>query len=100
MQKYVYPGIPIVKTHINGIEIPNTLIDIGATIDIMSRQTMEQLKLPNIIFTLTLLQLADRSIIKPNGVLEDILVSLYSWEYLVDFMIWTSKSNLGGIHSS
>jgi len=49
MQKYVHLGSPIVKTHINGIEIPNTLIDLGAAINIMSRQTMEQLKLPNLI---------------------------------------------------
>jgi len=39
MQKYVDPGSPIVKTHINGVEIPNTLIDLGAAINIMSRQT-------------------------------------------------------------
>ena len=57
---------------------------------------MEQLKLPNLLFTPTLLQLADRSIIKPDGVLEDISVSLDSWEYPVDFMILTPKSNLGG----
>jgi len=41
MQKYVDPGSPIVKTHINGIEISNTLIDLGDAINIMSRQTME-----------------------------------------------------------
>eukprot|EP00253_Pinus_taeda_P026709 PITA_26709 len=96
MQKYVDPGSPIVKTTINGIEIPNTLIDLGAAINIMSRQTMEQLKLPNLLFTPTLLQLADRSIIKVDGVLEDISVSLDSWEYPVDFIILTPKSNLGG----
>eukprot|EP00253_Pinus_taeda_P004646 PITA_04646 len=96
MQKYVDLGSPIVKTHINGVEIPNTLIDLGAAINIMSGQTMEWLKLPNILFTPTLLQLADRSIIKLDGVLEDISVSLDSWEYPVDFMILTPKSNLGG----
>ena len=96
MQKYVDPDSPIVKTTINGVEIPNTFIDLGAAINIMSRQTMEQLKLPNLLFTPTLLQLADRSIIKPDGVLEDISVSLDSWEYPIDFMILTPKSNLGG----
>jgi len=55
------------------------LIELGAAINIMSRQTMEQLKLPNLLFTPTLLQLADRSVIKPDGVLEDISVSLDSW---------------------
>jgi len=85
-----------VKTHINGVEIPNTLIDLGVAINIMSKQTMEQLKLPNLLYTPTLLQLVDRSVIKPDGVLEDILVSLDSWEYHVDFMILTPKNNLGG----
>eukprot|EP00253_Pinus_taeda_P023586 PITA_23586 len=96
MQKYVDPRSVIVKTHINGVEIPNTLIDLGAAINIMIRQTMEQLKLPNLLFTPSLLQLADRSMIKLDGVLEDISVSLGSLEYPVDFMILTPKSNLGG----
>ena len=96
LQKYVDPGSPIVKTYINGIEIPNTLIYLEVAINIMSRQTMEQLEFPNLLFTPTLLQLADQSIIKPDGVLEDISVSLDSWEYPVDFMILTPKSNLGG----
>lgn len=78
IQKYVDPGSPIVKTHINGIEIPNTLIDLGETINIVSKQTMEQLKLPNLLYTPTFLQLADRSVIKPDGVLEDISISLGS----------------------
>jgi len=96
MQKYVDPGSPIVKTHSNGVEITNTLIDLGVAINIMSRNTMEQLKIPNLLFTPTLHQLANRSIIKPDGVLEDISVSLDSWEYAIDFMILTPKSNLGG----
>ena len=76
IQKYLDPGSLAVKTHINGVEIPNTLIYLGAAINIMRKQTMEQLKLPNLLYTPTLLQLADRSVIKPDGVLEDILVSL------------------------
>jgi len=55
IQKYVDPGSPIVKTHINGVEIPNTLMDLGAAINITGKQTMEQLKLPNLLYTPTLL---------------------------------------------
>jgi len=67
IQKYVDLGSPIVKTHINGVEIPNTLIDLGVVINIMNKQTMEQLKLLNLLYTSTLLQLVDRSVIKPDG---------------------------------
>ena len=58
--KYLDPGNPVVKTHINGTKIQNTLIDLGVAINIMSRQIMDKLKLPNLLFTPTLLQLADR----------------------------------------
>jgi len=37
IQKYVDPRSPIVKTHINGVEIPNTLIDLGVEINIMCK---------------------------------------------------------------
>ena len=94
--KYLDPTDPVVKIHINGIEIQNTLIDLGVAINIMSRQIMDKMKLPNLLFTPTLLQLADRSVIKPDGVIEDIPVSLDSWDYPMDFMILTPKNNLGG----
>jgi hypothetical protein len=32
----------------------------------------------------------------PEGILEDITVSLDSWEYPVDFLVLQPKSNLGG----
>ena len=57
---------------------------------------MEQLKLPNLLYMPILLQLADRYVVEPDGVLEDISVSLDSWEYPIDFMILTPKNNLGG----
>ena len=37
------------------------------------------------------MELADRTTIKPAGVLDDIVVSIASWEYLVDFIIIESK---------
>ena len=96
IQKYLDPGSPIVKKHINDIEIQNTLIYLGVAINIMSKQTMEQLKLPNLQYIPTLLQLANRSVIKPDCVLKAIYVSVYSWEYPVDFMILTPNNNLEG----
>lgn len=96
IQKYLNLGSLIVKTHVNGIEILNTLLDLGTTINIMSKQTMNQLELPNLTYTPTLFQLTDKSVIKLDGVSEDIFVCLYSWECLVDFMILTPKRHLGG----
>ena len=60
----------------------------------MSKQTMNQLKISNLQYTRTILQLADRSVIKPDGVY--IYIYIYSWEYPVNFMILTPKNNLRG----
>ena len=57
---------------------------------------MDRLKLPILLFTPTLLQLEERSVIKPDGVIEDIPMSLDSWEHPMDFMILTPKNDLGG----
>ena len=62
----------------------------------MSKQVMDTLRLPNLQYTPILLQLANTSVIKLDGVLEDVCVSLDSWEYPVDFMVLTPKNNLGG----
>lgn len=79
--KYLDWGSPIVKIHINGIEIPNTLIGLGAPINIMTRNTMDKLRLTNLQYTPTLLQIANIIVIKPKVILEDVYVSLDSWEY-------------------
>eukprot|EP00253_Pinus_taeda_P016362 PITA_16362 len=96
MEKYVDPSIPRVTTIINNIHIPNTLIDLGAAINVMTLDTMKTLQLTNLQRTTIVLELADRSKVIPEGILEDIIVSLDSWEYPVDFLVLQPKSNLGG----
>ena len=96
IEKYMDPGIPMVTITINNFSIPKTLIDLGAAINVMTLETMEYLHLTNLRPTKTVLELADRSKITPEGVLEDIAVSLDSWEYPVDFIVLQPKSNLGG----
>ena len=41
--------------------------------------------------TPSIMELADRTTVKPVGVLDDIVVSVASWEYPVDFMVIESK---------
>jgi len=37
--------------------------------------------------TTMVLQLADQSTVAPEGVLEDVMISIDSWEYPVDFLV-------------
>jgi hypothetical protein len=82
---------------INNVSIGNNLVDLGAAINIMTNNIVELLQLNQFLRpTPTVLELADRTTIKPAGVLDDILVTLASWEYPVDFMIIHSKDPTKG----
>eukprot|EP00253_Pinus_taeda_P006588 PITA_06588 len=78
MEKYVDHGIPKITTIINNIHVPNTLIDLGAAINVMTLETMKTLQLTNLQHTTIVLELADRSKVIPEGILEEIIVSLES----------------------
>eukprot|EP00253_Pinus_taeda_P027666 PITA_27666 len=52
------------------------------------RDTMLKLNLQSSLRkTLTILQLADRSTVTPEGIVEVVLVSVDSWEYPTDFLV-------------
>ena len=78
VEKYVDPGIPMETIPINNFSISKILIDLGATINVMTLETMKYLDLKNLRPTTTILDLANRSKIAPGGILEDIIVSMDS----------------------
>lgn len=43
--KYLDPGIPLVDVHIDGMIVPHTLIDLGATINVMNKENILKLNL-------------------------------------------------------
>jgi hypothetical protein len=57
---------------------------------------MQALGLTGLRETPIVLQLVDRSTIKPEGILEDVVISMDSWEYPADFMVLQPKTSLGG----
>jgi hypothetical protein len=81
--KYFDPGSVVVNVQINNKLISNTLIYLGSTINVMTCETMQALGLTSLREIPIVLQLENRSTIKPGGILEDIVVSIYSWEYPV-----------------
>ena len=85
--KYEDPVNPIVTVQINGCSFPNALVDLGAAINIITTTTCQKLGITSLDPTTTLLELADRTIVKPEGTLQDVMVSADSWEYPVDFLI-------------
>ena len=71
--------------------------DIGVTVNTMTEQILEKLQLNHFLHPIdTVFELADRSTIKPTGVLDDITITLASWEYPVDFKIIQTKDPTKG----
>lgn len=99
--KYSNLGILIIDVHINKTLVPKKLIDLEETINVKTKDTMLKFNLhPFLRRTTTILQLIDSSVGFPLGVLEDIIVSLDTWEYLANFIVLKTKEKLGDILSS
>ena len=56
----------------------NVLIDLGASINVMTKEVVYKLSIIGLRQTSTILQLADSSTIIPDGMLEDVTVTLHS----------------------
>ena len=93
--KYDDPGNPSVIVQVGQTQIPNVLVDLGAAINVITMETVKKLGLTNIRPTPTILELADRSTIRPEGILDDLVISVDSWKYPVDFLVLQPKSQLG-----
>lgn len=96
LTKYNDLGNPMVTFYIDDQPITNTLIDLGAIINVMTKDLFTTLGLHGLKHTPTVLELAYRSHVKLEGVLEDIVITVASWRYPADFIILQTKSNLGG----
>jgi len=72
--------ILVVDVHINGTIVPHTLINLGAALNVMTKETMLKLNHQGSLRkTTTILQLANCSIAIPEGIVEDLMVSIGSW---------------------
>jgi hypothetical protein len=94
--KYSDHGSPVVNVQIKYKLISNTLIDLGASINVMTCETMQALGLTCLRETPIVLQLTNISTIKPEDILEDVVIYMDLWEYLANFMVLQPKNSLGG----
>ena len=69
------------------VSVGKALIDLGASINLMLLSMCWRLGELEIMPTRMTLQLADRSITRPYGVIEDVLVQVKHLIFLVDFIV-------------
>ncbi|XP_062152081.1 uncharacterized protein LOC133860508 [Alnus glutinosa] len=81
------PGAPTISCVIGDYTIDKALIDLGASVNLLSYSVYEQLGLGELKLTTVVLQLADRSVKKPRGIIEDVLIRVDRFYFPADFIV-------------
>ena len=81
------PGSFTIPCSIRKYEFKKALCDSGASINLMPLSVVQRLSLGELTPTAITLQMVDRSMAQPKGVLEDVVVKLGKFIFPVDFVI-------------
>ena len=85
--KYKDPGSPTISVNIGGNCIDKSLLDLGASGNLMPYSVYMQLGLGELKPTNITLSLADRSVKIPKGIVEDVFVKIEKFYYPVHFVV-------------
>ncbi|XP_006593260.1 uncharacterized protein [Glycine max] len=85
--KYKDPGSVTIPCSIGAVSVGKMLINLGASINLMPLSMCRRIGELEILPTRMTLQLADRSITRPYGVMEDVLVKVCQFTFPTDFVI-------------
>nr|GEW64330.1 reverse transcriptase domain-containing protein [Tanacetum cinerariifolium] len=75
------------------IDVCYALVDFGASINLMPLSIWKKLSLPKLTPTRMTLELADRSITRPKGVVEDVFVKVEKFHFPTDFVVVDFKAD-------
>ncbi|XP_061356221.1 uncharacterized protein LOC133300666 [Gastrolobium bilobum] len=81
------PGSFSILIEIGNIEVGKALCDLGASINLMPLSMCRALGIKELKPTTVFLQLADKSIRRPDGVIEDVLVKIDKFIFPADFVV-------------
>lgn len=81
---------------IQGCTFRNTLVDLEVAINILTTETYKVLGITTLELTSTLLELANKSIVIPEGTLQDVTSFVDSREYPMEFLVINPRSRLDG----
>ncbi|XP_073133904.1 uncharacterized protein [Henckelia pumila] len=87
------PGMFSIPCQIGGVQLDTTMLDLGASINVMPYSVYASLNLGPLNETNIVIQMADRSTIFPRGLLEDVLVEVGDLVFPADFYVLDMKSN-------
>jgi hypothetical protein len=85
--KYKDPSCPTISCFIGEHKIEKALLDLGTSVNLLSYSVFQSLNLGKLKPTFLTFLLADRSVKVPIEIVEDVLVQVDKFIYLVDFII-------------
>ena len=86
-EKIKDPGSFTIPCTIGELEFQKALCDSGSSINLMPYSITKKLSLGEITPTTVTLQMADRTLEKPEGIIEDVLVKVGNFVFPADFII-------------
>jgi hypothetical protein len=89
--KYKDPGCPTITCMIGVSQIERALLDLGASVNLLPYSVYLQLGLGELKPTTMTLQLADRSVKVPRGIVEDVLIKVDKFYFPMDFIVLDTK---------
>jgi hypothetical protein len=85
--KYKDPGCPTIACMIEVSQINRALLDLGASVNLLPYLVYLQLGLGELKPTTVMLQLVDRSMKRPQGIIEVVLIKVDKFYFPVDFIV-------------
>ena len=76
-----------IPCNIGQVDMRKALGDSGASINLMPLSVAKRLSLGKLTPTAMTLQMADRTLAHPDGILEDVLIKVGKFIFLVDFVV-------------
>ena len=85
--KYKDPGSPTISIVVGNSKLGHVLVDLGASVNLLPYSVYVKLELGELEPTNITLQLADRSVKIPRGIVKDVLVQVDKFYFPVDFVV-------------
>ena len=85
--KYKDPGCSTIACTIGQVKISHALLDLGASINLLTFSVYQQLGLGDRSPTRVTIQLADRSVKVPKEEINDVLIGVREFIYPIDFIV-------------
>ena len=95
--KYKDQGCPTITCMIGVSQIERALLDLGASVNLLPYSIYVQLRLGELKPTSMTLQLVDKSMKVPRGIVEDVLIKVDKFYFPMDFIVLDTEpvQNLG-----